>query len=213
MIREVDLVSYLPQFLRDYKELDATLEAEDPEFVLVWRAADRTLQNEFIESADEYGIARFEKIMKILPSTEDTIESRRARVKSKWFSMIPYTLKMLITKLIALCGNTDFTIKKEYEDYRIEIMTHLGLFGQVEELERIMKDMTPCNMVVVLENQVICRSAGTALAMGNVCCIEQSMITNDFNRQIRVSATGSVGAGTVISETFEMEQKNEGGKV
>lgn len=204
MIREVDLVSYLPQFLQEYKELDATLEAENPEFIMVWRAADRTLQNEFIESADEYGIARFEKIMKILPSTEDTIESRRARVKSKWFDMIPYTLKMLITKLIALCGNTDFTIAKDYSGYRIEIMTHLGLFGQVEELERIMKEMIPCNMVVVLENQIICRSVGAALTAGDVCCIEQSMITNDFNGQLRMSGTASVGAGTVISETFEM---------
>ena len=205
MIREVDLVSYLPQFLRDYKELDETLEAENPEFVLVWRAADRTLRNEFIETADEYGLARFERLMKILPAAEDSLESRRARIRSKWFSRIPYTLKVLITKLTALCGNTDFTIKKEYETYRIEIMTHLSLFGQVEELESIMKDMVPCNMVVVLENQILCRSAGTALAAGNVCCIEQSMITNDCNRRICVGGTGLVGAGTVISETFEMK--------
>ena len=38
MIREVDLVSYLPPFLAEYRELKAALEAEDPEFALVWRA-------------------------------------------------------------------------------------------------------------------------------------------------------------------------------
>jgi hypothetical protein len=68
MIREVDLVSYLPPFIAEYKETNLTLTAENPEFVLVWKAADRTLKNEFIETADEYGISRFEKILHILPS-------------------------------------------------------------------------------------------------------------------------------------------------
>ena len=89
MTKTVDLVSYLPPFMVDFKEISVTLEAENPEFVLVWNAADRVLQNEFIESADEYGISRFEKILNILPSTEDTLESRRARVQARWFNTIP----------------------------------------------------------------------------------------------------------------------------
>ena len=63
MIREVDLVSYLPPFMAEFKEIMATLEAENPEFVLVWEAADRVLQNEFIETSDEYGISRWERIL------------------------------------------------------------------------------------------------------------------------------------------------------
>lgn len=126
--------------------------------------------------------------------------------------MVPYTLKMLIKKLTVLCGETDFTITKEYDNYRIKIMTHLGMFGQIEELERSMDDMVPCNMVVVLENQIICRSTGTAHVAGNVCCVEQSMVTNDFRGQISVTGAGLFGAGTVTSETFEAVQKYEGGK-
>lgn len=205
MIREVELVSYLPPFLQGYKEMTAALEAEDVEFVLVWKAADRVLQNEFIESADEYGIARFEKIMKILPSSEDTLESRRARVQSRWFDMIPYTMKMLIKKLTTLCAGTNFTITKNYENYRIEIMTHLELFGQVEELELIVTEMIPCNMVTGLENQIICQPTGQAFIGGTVCCVEQNLITNDFNAQLRVEGAGLIGAGTVIAETFEQK--------
>ena len=93
MTREVDLVSYLPPFLAEFKEIAVTLEAENPEFVLVWNAAERVLYNEFIETADEYGISRFEKILNILPSKEDTLESRRARVQARWFNTIPYTMK------------------------------------------------------------------------------------------------------------------------
>lgn len=212
MIREVDLASYLPPFMQTYKEPVAAIEAENNEFQIIWKATDKVLKNRFISTADEYGISRFEKMLSIYPTEDDNLESRRSRVQSKWFDMIPYTVKMLNKKLIALCGDTDFTITKDYSNYRIEIMTHLGLSGQVEELEQIINYMIPCNMVVVLDNQIICRSVGTALATGNVCCIEQNMITNDFNGQLRVSGTASVGAGTVISETFEMVQKDGGGK-
>ena len=76
MIREVDLVSYLPPYLQQYnQETVAALEAENPEFRLIWEASDRVLYNEFIATADEYGISRFEKILNILPSKEDALES------------------------------------------------------------------------------------------------------------------------------------------
>ena len=96
MIREVDLISYLPPFIAEYKQVSRTLEAENPEFRIVWEAANRVLYNEFIATADEYGIGRYEKMLKIYPSKEDTLESRRARVQARWISCIPYTERMLL---------------------------------------------------------------------------------------------------------------------
>ena len=48
MNRQVDLLSYLPPFLQEFKENRETLNAENPEFILVWNGADRVLKNEFI---------------------------------------------------------------------------------------------------------------------------------------------------------------------
>lgn len=197
MTKTVDLVSYLPPFMADFKEISVTLEAENPEFVLVWNAADRVLQNEFIESADEYGISRFEKILNILPSTEDTLESRRARVQARWFNTIPYTMKAFLAKLVALCGDSDFTVTKEYEKYTVTILTDLELFGQVEELEHIIESMMPCNMIVISLNEIPCGAKGFALVAGGVCSVETFFITND--EQIhRVISNGAIfGGGTV----------------
>ena len=111
MIRDVDLVSYLPPFIAEYREINETLKAENPEFKIMWEAVDRVLKNEFIESADEYGISRFERILKIFPSKEDSLESRRARVQARWFATIPYTWRMLIEKLISICGDSNFTLE------------------------------------------------------------------------------------------------------
>lgn len=234
MTKTVDLVSYLPPFMADFKEISVTLEAENPEFVLVWKAADRVLQNEFIESADEYGISRFEKILNILPSTEDTLESRRARVQARWFNTIPYTLKAFLAKLVALCGDSDFTVTKEYEKYTIRILTNLELFGQVEELEHIIESMMPCNMIVISLNEIPCDAKGFAFIAGGVCSVETFfitndskenvavggsavhgggvantatvIITNDFNEQFNINGENSVGSGVVVSEFVEIKQ-------
>ncbi len=67
MVREVDLMSYLPLFMQGYREPAATLRAEEPEFDIVWAAADRMLRNRSISTADEYGIGRLERILGIYP--------------------------------------------------------------------------------------------------------------------------------------------------
>jgi hypothetical protein len=234
MTREVDLVSYLPPFLAQFKEIAVILEAENPEFVFVWNAADRVLQNEFIETADEYGISRFEKILGVLPSIEDTLESRRARVQARWFNTIPYTMKSFIAKLAALCGDSDFKVTKEYQNYKVKILTNLELFGQVEELERIIDSMIPCNMIVISLNEILCGAAGFAFIVGGVCSVEyffitndskeniavggsalhgggavnsvSVVITNDFNEQFNISGKKSVGSGVVASEFIEIKQ-------
>lgn len=154
MTREVDLVSYLPPFLAEFKEIAVTLEAENPEFVLVWNAAERVFQNEFIETADEYGISRFEKMMGLLPDDEDSLESRRARVMSKWLGKLPYTLKMLIKNLTVLCGGSDFKITSNFNGYTIKITTHLRFYSQIQELNELLERMVPANMVIESFNSV-----------------------------------------------------------
>ena len=96
MIREVDLVSYLPPFMQNYKETVAALEAENPEFAIIWKATDKVLYNHFISKADEYGLSRFEKLLGIFPTSDDTLESRRSRVQSKWFNTLRDTLRVLL---------------------------------------------------------------------------------------------------------------------
>lgn len=234
MIREVDLVSYLPPFMADFKEVAVTLEAENPEFKIIWDAANQVLYNEFIATADEYGISRFEAILKILPSKEDTLESRRARVQARWFNAIPYTMKALISKLIALCSDNNFTITKQFDFYRLELETHLELYGQVDELEYIINTMLPCNIVVVSDNKIICDVKGLAAFAGGICITERFfitndsretvvangaavhgagvvntasvIITNDFNEQFNITGTSSIGSGAVVSEIVGIKE-------
>ena len=89
MSREINLVSYLPEFMQQYKEPVATLDAENPEFVLLWKNAEKILYNRFISTADEYGISRFESLLGIYPARTDSIEVRRQRVLLRWYNKLP----------------------------------------------------------------------------------------------------------------------------
>ena len=200
MIREVDLVSYLPPFMQSYKEPVAALEAENPEFSLMWSATDRCLRNRFISTADEYGISRFEKMLKIYPTADDTLESRRSRVQSKWFNTIPYTWKVLLQKLLVLCGDSDFEVTGDFKTgYTLYIDTDLELYGQVEELENIINTMIPENLVVVSENSIPCNIKGAVLFGGGICFINEFIITNDS--QETVSVQGTVNFGGKATDT------------
>ncbi|MBD5103713.1 MAG: DUF2313 domain-containing protein, partial [Ruminococcaceae bacterium] len=115
--KEIDLLSYLPQFLREYEETKSALDAENPEFELLWEQAGEVLNSSFIDRADEYGIKRFEKLLGILPDAESDLETRRSAVKVKWLSKLPYTYRMLLKQLEIICGE-DFSVTKKFgEEY------------------------------------------------------------------------------------------------
>lgn len=204
MTRNVDLVSYLPSFMTEYKEPVLALEAENPEFDLLWIAKDQVLYNRFIETADEYGISRYESMLGISPTAEDTLESRRSRVRSLWFNTIPYTLKTLIRKMITLCGEGNFEIRNDFEvGYNLTVITDLELYGQVEQLEHILDVMTPMNIVVDSQNMFNLSAKG-GYYIGNVVgWVDLDQITPDFNENNDIR--GNAYLGSVISETVEIQ--------
>lgn len=206
MIRDVDFVEYyIPPFMQKYQEPVAALKAEEPEFVIVWKAVDRILYNHFVSTADEYGISRFEKMLGIYPSAEDTLESRRSRVQSKWFNAVPYTWKLLLQKLTVLCGNTDFVLSHNFkEGYTLTLVTDLELFGQVEELEHIINTMIPENIVVVSQNNIPCNIKGVVLFGGGMCFTNMFTITNDFKETYTVQGSVNIGGGVVQAENVQV---------
>lgn len=197
MIREVDLVSYLPLFMTEYKQIRTALEAENPEFCMIWRAADQTLYNAFIETADESGIRRFEKMLNIYPSAKDTLASRRAKVQARWLSVLPYTERMFLEKLTVLCGSNNFVLSKKYMQYRLELEVDLELYGQVEELERLVEAMLPCNMVVIIRNTIALQAEGCISIAGGFGFAECFLITNDSQETVTVEGMALHGGSFI----------------
>lgn len=169
MIREMDLASYLPEFMREYREPAAALEAENPEFDLVWQAADRVLYNRFISTADEYGISRFEKILNIYPDDTDELETRRLRVFNRWFNAIPYTVRTMTEKIRELLGSDcNFTITGDFrEGYLLTVTVYTVRIQSEQELKYLLYTIVPLNIVVEAVYEI--GLAGQIYCGGVVC--------------------------------------------
>lgn len=161
MRKKTELISYLPPFLAEYEEIRETLKAQDPEFDSLWEASERVLRNGFADTADEAGVKRFEKLLGITPSQEDSIEVRRSAIRSRWLRSLPYTAGMLIKKLTVLCGN-DFKVTVSPDEYKVRIITHLRLYGEILALREILDEMIPANMTSESFNSISFNADGAA---------------------------------------------------
>lgn len=148
MTREIDMATYyLPPFMQEYEEPVEALRAENPEFKELWKATDRILKNHFINTADEYGISRFEKILGIQALKSDTLEFRRAVVLSKWNPQIPPTMKGIKETLKLLCGSEEnFIIHYDNDTYNLSVKIALVRKEMREESYLLLKSLIPENI-------------------------------------------------------------------
>lgn len=149
MSKEVDLVSYLPPYLQEYnRETVAALKAENPEFGLVWEVLEQVLNNEFIETADDLGLSRWEKILGIFPDTTDTIENRRFRIMARMIETRPYTVPQLKNILRNLCGEDNYSV--QVSDYVLIVRIGLTSRSNYSDIEALLQKISPANMVIDL---------------------------------------------------------------
>lgn len=149
-IKEVDLLSYWLPILRNIKEFKEIAKAERPEIIYILEAIDTTLSNTFIETSDEYGIKRFEKMMGIYPEEGDTLETRRFRVMVKWNEETPYTLETLKNQIEILCGNDGYSVIMDYENYTLSVKLNLYNEKNIETVKELLAKVVPANIVTVV---------------------------------------------------------------
>ena len=154
MNRNVNLFDHLPTFIQVYREISHIMNTENPEFQLLCDESERIKNNQFIQTCDLTGIARFEKMLKIVPSPDDTLESRISRVLVRWNESVPYTWKVFLRKLDVLCGVGNYEIITNFNEYKMTIITHLDLYGQLDELHNLIDYLIPANMMVTISNEL-----------------------------------------------------------
>lgn len=178
MIRTVKLEDHLPTFVQEYKEIQRIMNAENPEFQLAMDESEKIKDNQFIQSCDEEGISRYEAMMGIIPLESDTLQSRISRVLTRWNKSTPYTYFFLLRKLNSLCGIGNYEIKRDINKYEMEIITHLELSGQVDELLYLLDDLIPANILCTLKNEITLNPKTEMITSGGIIYCDLIQITN-----------------------------------
>lgn len=208
MVRDVNLIGYLPPFVQEYQEIRQIMLSENPEFQFVEDESEIIKNNQFIQSCNLVGISRFEQLIGIIPSPDDTLESRINRGLIRWNDTVPYTWKTLLNKLNTLCGGADkYEIIRKLAEHELDITTHLDLYGQVEELDYFLSYMMPANMILQSRNELNIKLDATArLAAGIVNC-ETFELSDSFKKDFNITGSSIVGGGIVGSVVVEISDQ------
>ena len=144
------LIEHLPVVLRDVPEFSVLMEAWQPELLTAWAAQDGVLENQFVQTATEYGIRRWESILRIFPKDTDTLEMRRARILAAFRLKLPYTVRWLRNWLDEVCGAGNYRL--DIVEYLITLALELDSIPDVDELAEniigFLHYIKPANMLM-----------------------------------------------------------------
>ena len=78
-----NLIDYLPQVLKEVRELKLIFQSEQTEIADLWGSIDNALNDQFVIDATEYGVGRWEKILGIVPKATELLDSRKFKIFNK----------------------------------------------------------------------------------------------------------------------------------
>lgn len=141
------LQDYLPPILLKTYEFPLLCDTEQPEIDRLRDAADAVLDAQFISTAGETAIARYEKIFGITPMDTDTLDERRFRVLAKINAQLPFSVRRLRQQLATLCGDDGYKLEVNGGKYTLSVKVALTAKRNQQAVEELLADIVPANMV------------------------------------------------------------------
>lgn len=141
------LQDYLPPILLKTYEFPLLCDTEQPEIDRLHDAADAVLGAQFISTAGETAIARYEKIFGITPMDTDTLAERRFKVLAKINAQLPFSVRRLRQQLATLCGADGYKLELNGDRYTLTVKVALTAKRNQQAVEELLADIVPANMV------------------------------------------------------------------
>lgn len=144
------LLDYYPPIIKEFLEIQVLSEAEQGQIERLWTAHETVLADQFVTTATENGVSRWEKILGIAPKAGTSMKERRFLILSRLSEELPYSMGMLSKQMEALCGKDRYTLLLKNEDYLLVVRVALESRGFYEDVEDLLKRVVPANLVVDL---------------------------------------------------------------
>ena len=196
------LLNYLPPFMQEYIELQEIMAAEQPEFDLLWDAVETALKEQYIHSAEDYGLTHWERILEITPLESDTLDERRFRILTLLNSDRPYTMRKLEQLLSTFCGEENYQVA--LEAYSLWVQISQCSESQRTAIYKMLKKMVPANIWMTLEYFRDLQPAGEIVFGAASEYASEMDIWPLVVREIESSAELWYGAGSEVGESMKV---------
>ena len=146
-MRQIDISEQFPEILEKVREFQVLASSENPEFNDFLVAADKTLNNFYIDSLDADGCSRWERLLGV--HTLGNLKERRFRIKALLNARLPYTYKKLQTMIDALCGEGTYTIT--LEAWELNVILSLGVKRHKSAISEMFDRVLPAAVEYIID--------------------------------------------------------------
>lgn len=153
--RIVDISKYWIQIIRNTNEFKQIAIAENPEFNGLLDAIYRALKDGFIIEATDYGVSRWEKILKLVVTEGMTLEDRKVQILNYLSVKLPYTWRVLKQMLTEYLGDGNFNMSIDNDTETFTLSLTAGAMSKTDEIDQLLKRVLPENLVIKYDDMPI----------------------------------------------------------
>lgn len=148
-MRNVDVLKYIPEVVRVMEEIKTIGHIDNIELNYLYQMIEDAMNDQFVYTATEYGIKRWEKMLGIIAPTGSTLEQRRFTILNRLNVRIPYTMNMLRNKLNSMFGNA-YSMSLVNDTATLHIILPLISQQEYNETKNMLDVILPANLVLDL---------------------------------------------------------------
>lgn len=204
------LIESLPPKIAEIQEFKEITSTEDIEINSLEEGQKRILNENFINTATQYGVKRYEELFKIRADTlNESLEFRKLRLKNRKLDKAPFTHKFLCNKLETLFGKDNYKVEVENDIYTLKVEVNTFDWNMFNEIIDNFRYIIPCNML--MESTLI-QKLRSKLYIGS-CLLSGEATTvypwtpNEIEIKGKINMALGVTAG---NETVTLYPKKEG---
>ena len=146
----IDTIRYFPQHIANIEEFKRIAAVYDKKLQVVLDDLSQMQTNKRFDDMDEEECSKWEQMLNIKITDEETLGDRRRNIKGIWTSGLPYTARKFKEVLDAMVGPEYYLldINKANKTLKVDLM--LDVIMKDTYIYNLMRAMAPADMVVIV---------------------------------------------------------------
>ena len=146
--RTISPIKYLPELLQPIQDFQGLNDAYKAELKDLYEACAALFDDQFISTASETILAKWENHLGILPNATDTLDERRFRILAKLNDTPPYTERYLKNKLVELCSDGEFELEIDIPNYTVSVGVTVNSLANTDTIYAWLRELLPANLLL-----------------------------------------------------------------